>query len=47
MCSFADDIFEASYISTIGVDFKIQTMRINSKVVKLQLWDTAGMLKFA
>lgn len=39
---FAEDIFESSYISTIGVDFKIQTMRISDKVVKLQLWDTAG-----
>lgn len=39
---FADDVYEPTYISTIGVDFKIQTMEIGDKIAKLQLWDTAG-----
>jgi Ras-related protein Rab-1A len=43
---FADDIYNESYISTIGVDFKIKTIFINGKVTKLQIWDTAGQERF-
>lgn len=43
---FADDTFSESYISTIGVDFKIRTLTINEKRVKLQIWDTAGQERF-
>jgi Ras-related protein Rab-1A len=43
---FADDIYTDSYISTIGVDFKIKTMSIGDKMVKLQIWDTAGQERF-
>ncbi|ELR13392.1 Ras subfamily protein [Acanthamoeba castellanii str. Neff] len=39
---FADDEYSESYISTIGVDFKIRTINIDDKSVKLQIWDTAG-----
>ena len=27
---------------TIGVDFKIKTVELDGKKVKLQIWDTAG-----
>ncbi len=43
---FADDSFTESYISTIGVDFKIRTVDVAGKVVKLQIWDTAGLERF-
>ena len=36
---FSDDIFCDSYISTIGVDFKIKTVMLDDKVVKLQVKD--------
>jgi len=39
---FADDTYTESYISTIGVDFKIRTIELDGKTVKLQIWDTAG-----
>ena len=39
---FADDEYTDSYLSTIGVDFKIRTIEIEGKSVKLQIWDTAG-----
>eukprot|EP01102_Stenamoeba_stenopodia_P022791 TRINITY_DN962_c0_g1_i1.p1 TRINITY_DN962_c0_g1~~TRINITY_DN962_c0_g1_i1.p1 ORF type:complete len:878 (-),score=250.65 TRINITY_DN962_c0_g1_i1:198-2831(-) len=44
---FADDtFFSESYISTIGVDFKIRTVPIDGKLVKCQLWDTTGQERF-
>lgn len=43
---FADDTYTESYISTIGVDFKIRTIELESKTIKLQIWDTAGQERF-
>jgi len=43
---FADDIFTDSFISTIGVDFKIKTVDIDGCKIKLQIWDTAGQERF-
>ena len=43
---FADDIYTDTYISTIGVDFKIRTIVVNGRLCKLQIWDTAGQERF-
>lgn len=43
---FADNTFSGSYITTIGVDFKIRTVEIEGERVKLQIWDTAGQERF-
>ncbi|CCD26111.2 Rab family GTPase SEC4 NDAI_0G03340 [Naumovozyma dairenensis CBS 421] len=43
---FVEDKFNPSFITTIGIDFKIKTVDINGKKVKLQLWDTAGQERF-
>ncbi|SMN22714.1 similar to Saccharomyces cerevisiae YFL005W SEC4 Rab family GTPase essential for vesicle-mediated exocytic secretion and autophagy [Maudiozyma saulgeensis] len=43
---FVEDKFSPSFITTIGIDFKIKTVDINGKKVKLQLWDTAGQERF-
>lgn len=43
---FADDSYLESYISTIGVDFKIRTVELEGKTIKLQIWDTAGQERF-
>ncbi|GIQ87317.1 LOW QUALITY PROTEIN: small GTPase superfamily, Rho type, partial [Kipferlia bialata] len=43
---FADDTYTDTYISTIGVDFKIRTIDIGNKTIKLQIWDTAGQERF-
>jgi Ras-related protein Rab-1A len=43
---FADDTYTESYISTIGVDFKIRNVEQDSKNIKLQIWDTAGQERF-
>jgi len=43
---FADDTYTESYISTIGVDFKIRTVQLDGHTAKLQIWDTAGQERF-
>ncbi|KAG8457653.1 hypothetical protein KFE25_002317 [Diacronema lutheri] len=43
---FADDDFNESVLATIGIDFKIKTMEIDGRRVKLQIWDTAGQERF-
>jgi Ras-related protein Rab-1A len=49
---FADNSFEDTYLSTIGVDFRIKRVLLedtqtNKQVsVKLQIWDTAGQERF-
>ena len=43
---FTDDKYEDGYVTTIGVDFKIKTLIIEGKSVKLQIWDTAGQERF-
>eukprot|EP01106_Pelomyxa_sp_JSP_P018718 TRINITY_DN889_c0_g1_i1.p1 TRINITY_DN889_c0_g1~~TRINITY_DN889_c0_g1_i1.p1 ORF type:complete len:211 (-),score=60.60 TRINITY_DN889_c0_g1_i1:126-758(-) len=43
---FADDYWTDTYISTIGVDFKIKTIELDGKIIKMQIWDTAGQERF-
>lgn len=43
---FSDDSFTTSFITTIGIDFKIRTVELDGKRIKLQIWDTAGQERF-
>lgn len=43
---FCDDQYTPSFITTIGIDFKIRTIELDGKRVKLQIWDTAGQERF-
>jgi len=43
---FSDDSFTPSFITTIGIDFKIRTIELEGKRIKLQIWDTAGQERF-
>ena len=43
---FADDDFTENYVTTIGVDFRFRTLRIEDYSVKLQIWDTAGQERY-
>ena len=43
---FTDDNFEEHVPSTIGVDFKVKSIRQRNKTIKLTIWDTAGQERF-
>lgn len=43
---FCDDAYTPSFITTIGIDFKIRTIELDGKRIKLQIWDTAGQERF-
>ena len=43
---YANDTFSSTFITTIGIDFKIKTVDLDGRRVKLQIWDTAGQEQF-
>lgn len=43
---FSEDSFTSSFITTIGIDFKIKKILLDNKWIKLQIWDTAGQERF-
>ena len=43
---YANDSFSNTFITTIGIDFKIKQLQLGDKKVKLQIWDTAGQERF-
>eukprot|EP01029_Cantina_marsupialis_P016772 TRINITY_DN3754_c0_g1_i1.p1 TRINITY_DN3754_c0_g1~~TRINITY_DN3754_c0_g1_i1.p1 ORF type:complete len:199 (-),score=37.60 TRINITY_DN3754_c0_g1_i1:30-626(-) len=43
---YASDTFVPTFITTIGIDFKIKNINLDGKKVKLQIWDTAGQERF-
>eukprot|EP01117_Protostelium_nocturnum_P009627 TRINITY_DN3437_c0_g1_i1.p1 TRINITY_DN3437_c0_g1~~TRINITY_DN3437_c0_g1_i1.p1 ORF type:complete len:204 (-),score=66.66 TRINITY_DN3437_c0_g1_i1:181-792(-) len=43
---YAENTFSQSFISTIGVDYKMKKMTVGDRTCKLQLWDTAGQERY-
>ena len=43
---FCDNSFQESYNNTIGVDFRVVTLKYQNLVLKLHIWDTAGQERF-
>ncbi|XP_036409762.1 ras-related protein Rab-3B-like [Megalops cyprinoides] len=43
---YADDCFSTSFVSTVGIDFKVKTIYRHDKRIKLQIWDTAGQERY-
>ncbi|XP_002161131.2 ras-related protein Rab-3B [Hydra vulgaris] len=43
---YSDDSFTSAFVSTVGIDFKVQTVFRNDKRIKLQIWDTAGQERY-
>ena len=46
LLQYIDGTFEDTYVCTIGVDFKMKSLQIENKRIKLQVWDTAGQERF-
>jgi Ras-related protein Rab-8A len=43
---YTADAFSASFISTIGIDFKTKILTLDGLRVRCQIWDTAGQERF-
>jgi Ras-related protein Rab-8A len=43
---YAQDEFSPTFISTIGIDFKVRNIIVDDLRAKLQIWDTAGQERF-
>ncbi|CAH7683553.1 small GTPase superfamily, partial [Phakopsora pachyrhizi] len=43
---FCDDAYTPSSITAIGINFKIGTIELDGKRIKLQIWNTAGKERF-
>lgn len=43
---YANESFTPTFITTIGIDFKIKNVDVDGKRIKLQIWDTAGQERF-
>ncbi len=43
---YCDDIFKETYANTIGVDFRVITLKQDNILTKLHIWDTAGQERF-
>ena len=43
---YTDDTFSEEFISTIGIDFRINQIIFDNSPIKLQIWDTAGQERF-
>lgn len=46
LCRYASEEFIDSHITTIGIDFKMKTISVGGKTIKVQIWDTAGQERF-
>ncbi|XP_055996105.1 EF-hand calcium-binding domain-containing protein 4B-like isoform X2 [Ostrea edulis] len=43
---FCNDQFNPTFSATIGVDFQVKSIVLESQVIVLQLWDTAGQERY-
>jgi len=43
---YCDSLFSPTFITSIGVDFKIKNLVVDDKRIRLNIWDTAGQERF-
>jgi len=43
---FVDNKFKGDYEPSIGVDFASKSIKYKDRIIKLQIWDTAGQEKY-
>ena len=46
LARYADNSFKESYANTIGVDFRVITLKYKDIIAKVHIWDTAGNERF-
>lgn len=46
LLQYTEQRFSPSYMSTIGVDFKLKNIEVDGTPIMLQIWDTAGQERF-
>lgn len=44
--SYADGEFQQNMVGTMGIDHKVKTIKHMQKLVKVEIWDTAGHERF-
>ena len=44
---YVDESWNEAFVPTIGVDFKVKSMEVEQKKIKMQIWDTAGQERFS
>ena len=43
---YTQNEFSVEYMPTIGIDFRLKTVELKGKTIKVQVWDTAGQERF-
>ena len=43
---FVENTFQSTYLSTVGIDFKVKNINLDNKEYKLILYDTAGQERY-
>jgi len=43
---YTQNEFTHEYMPTIGIDFRLKTIEVKGKTIKVQVWDTAGQERF-
>ena len=43
---YTQNEFSTEYMPTIGIDFRLKTVEMKGKTIKVQVWDTAGQERF-
>ena len=43
---YIDNTFTESFLTTVGVDFRVKVIAIDGRDVAIQIWDTAGQEQF-
>jgi len=43
---YTEETFNSKLVNSIGVDFKMKKKEIDNKIIKVQIWDTAGHERF-
>ncbi|XP_041467827.1 ras-related protein Rab-15-like [Lytechinus variegatus] len=46
LCKFTEEGFSHTHIATIGIDFKMKTLVVDDKKIRIQIWDTAGQERY-